>query len=47
VARVLIDKGFLRVRPLAGGFEAWVEAGFDLEDPENVVAVRPAGGGVA
>jgi rhodanese-related sulfurtransferase len=31
VARMLIDKGFSPVRPLAGGFEAWVEAGFPVE----------------
>jgi rhodanese-related sulfurtransferase len=30
VARVLIDQGFTVVRPLAGGFDAWVEAGFPL-----------------
>jgi rhodanese-related sulfurtransferase len=28
---MLIDKGFSPVRPLAGGFEAWVEAGFPVE----------------
>jgi rhodanese-related sulfurtransferase len=28
---MLIDKGFSPVRPLAGGFEAWVEAGFAVE----------------
>jgi rhodanese-related sulfurtransferase len=28
---MLIEKGFRPVRPLAGGFEAWVEAGFPVE----------------
>jgi len=28
---MLIDKGFSPVRPLAGGFEAWIEAGFPVE----------------
>jgi rhodanese-related sulfurtransferase len=28
---MLIDKGFAPVRPLTGGFEAWIEAGFDVE----------------
>jgi rhodanese-related sulfurtransferase len=28
---MLIDKGFTLVRPLAGGFDAWVEAGFPVE----------------
>jgi rhodanese-related sulfurtransferase len=29
---MLIDKGFVRVRPLLGGIEAWRDAGYDLED---------------
>jgi rhodanese-related sulfurtransferase len=28
---MLIDKGFTRVRPLEGGLDAWVDAGFDYE----------------
>jgi rhodanese-related sulfurtransferase len=37
VARALIDRGFTRVRPLAGGLEAWVEAGRAVEgDPEGL-----------
>jgi rhodanese-related sulfurtransferase len=31
VARMLIDKGFKPVRPLLGGFEAWIEAGYPVE----------------
>jgi rhodanese-related sulfurtransferase len=26
-----MDKGFGRVRPLAGGLDAWIEAGFEVE----------------
>jgi 3-mercaptopyruvate sulfurtransferase SseA len=37
-----MEKGFTRVRPLAGGFDAWVAAGFELED-DSVLALRPAG----
>jgi rhodanese-related sulfurtransferase len=28
---MLIDRGFELVRPLAGGFEAWLEAGYPVE----------------
>jgi rhodanese-related sulfurtransferase len=28
---MLIEKGFEPVRPLAGGFEAWIEAGYPVE----------------
>jgi 3-mercaptopyruvate sulfurtransferase SseA len=35
-----MEKGFTRVRPLAGGFDAWLEAGFAVEDAETVLAVR-------
>jgi rhodanese-related sulfurtransferase len=31
VAKKLMRAGFKRVRPLAGGIEAWVERGFGLE----------------
>ncbi len=31
VARLLMDSGFKRVRPLHGGLEAWVAAGHDVE----------------
>jgi rhodanese-related sulfurtransferase len=26
---MLMDKGFRRVRPLEGGIEAWIAAGYD------------------
>lgn len=35
VARLLIDKGFTRVRLLEGGFDAWVAAGFKVEDEQR------------
>jgi hypothetical protein len=25
----MMDKGFVRVRPLQGGIEAWIAAGYD------------------
>jgi rhodanese-related sulfurtransferase len=28
---MLIDRGFTVVRPLAGGFDAWVDAGYPVE----------------
>jgi 3-mercaptopyruvate sulfurtransferase SseA len=39
---MLIDKGFKLVRPLAGGLEAWVEAGYPI-DQEPLIAIRPPG----
>jgi hypothetical protein len=31
---MLIDRGFVRVRPLLGGIDAWMDAGFALESFE-------------
>lgn len=31
VAKALIEHGFKRVRPLAGGIDAWIAAGYDVE----------------
>jgi rhodanese-related sulfurtransferase len=31
VARLLMNSGFARVRPLKGGLEAWIEAGYSVE----------------
>lgn len=28
---MLIDRGYKKVRPLAGGLEAWVDAGYEVE----------------
>jgi len=36
---MLIDRGFKLVRPLAGGLEAWVEAGYGL-DQEPLIVIR-------
>ena len=33
--RMLIDRGFTRVRPLEGGLDAWVDAGFEYERLES------------
>ena len=41
-ARVLASHGFTRVRPLAGGLEAWIEAGHAFDEHPQVVAVVPA-----
>jgi hypothetical protein len=34
---MLIDRGFVRVRPLLGGIDAWADAGFGLENLEQAV----------
>ncbi|HTR04860.1 MAG TPA: hypothetical protein VMN82_16850 [Thermoanaerobaculia bacterium] len=39
---MLIDRGFKLVRPLAGGLDAWVEAGYAI-DAEPLIAIRPSG----
>jgi rhodanese-related sulfurtransferase len=39
VARLLIRRGFTLVRPLAGGLEAWVDAGYPVET-EEIIAIR-------
>ena len=36
-----MNKGYSRVRPLEGGLEAWVEAGFDVE--RVLIALQPLG----
>jgi rhodanese-related sulfurtransferase len=28
---MLVDRGFVRVRPLLGGIDAWADAGYALE----------------
>lgn len=33
-----MERGFTRVRPLEGGLDAWMEAGYGVED-ETVVAL--------
>ena len=46
MARALIERGFHLVRPLAGGLDAWVEAGYGVDEqlePPELIAIRPAG----
>ena len=31
---MLMDRGFTKVRPLAGGLDAWVSAGYDVDVEE-------------
>jgi membrane protein DedA with SNARE-associated domain/rhodanese-related sulfurtransferase len=35
VAKILMNHGFTRVRPLAGGLDAWVAAGYGVESGES------------
>ena len=43
MARALMERGFTLVRPLAGGLDAWVSAGFEVEEErEPLIAIRPA-----
>jgi len=38
---MLIDRGFTLVRPLAGGLDAWIAAGYAVEVDNNpLIAVR-------
>ena len=41
MARLVMKEGFTRVRPLAGGFDAWLAAGYELEEG-TLLAVRAA-----
>ena len=40
-AQLLIRKGYRRVRPLAGGIDAWVAAGHPVEQSMPMTFVRP------
>jgi len=42
IARQLLGKGARRVRPLLGGIDAWVEAGFDIETFAAVATTEPS-----
>lgn len=44
MARALMERGFTLVRPLAGGLDGWVAAGYGV-DEEPLIAIRPAGAG--
>jgi membrane protein DedA with SNARE-associated domain/rhodanese-related sulfurtransferase len=37
VAKLLMNQGFTRVRPLLGGLDAWIEAGYEIEVAPTVV----------
>ncbi len=39
---MLFDRGFKLVRPLAGGLEAWIKAGYAI-DGEPLIAIRESG----
>jgi membrane protein DedA with SNARE-associated domain/rhodanese-related sulfurtransferase len=41
VARALMDRGFTRVRPLAGGLESWLAAGHPVEEDTIIELVSP------
>lgn len=45
MARALTDRGFTRVRPLAGGLEAWVLAGLPVEAEREMAVVSEAEAG--
>jgi 3-mercaptopyruvate sulfurtransferase SseA len=32
---MMIERGYRKVRPLAGGLEAWIDAGYDVEEFER------------
>jgi rhodanese-related sulfurtransferase len=40
-ARLLMNHGFRRVRPLRGGLEAWIAAGYAVEEIPSEVAAAP------
>ena len=42
----MMDKGFLRVRPLQGGIEAWIAAGHDavMDEGTRMNAINPSTG---
>ena len=40
-----MDKGFMKVRPLEGGFDGWVDGGHPVEgELPPLYAIRPASG---
>ncbi|HLE60980.1 MAG TPA: hypothetical protein VI700_05545 [Thermoanaerobaculaceae bacterium] len=41
MAAKLKERGFQHIRPLAGGFQAWVSAGFEVQE-EVLSPERPA-----
>jgi rhodanese-related sulfurtransferase len=45
VAKILIDNGFRRVRPLRGGLDAWITAGYAVDPILNAELVAPSAAG--
>lgn len=43
VAKILMDSGFRRVRPLRGGLDAWVAAGYAVEPIPGSELIAPSG----
>ena len=43
VAKILMDSGFRRVRPLRGGLDAWIAAGYAVESVPSSELVSPTG----
>jgi len=41
VARALIENGFKRVRPLEGGLDGWVAAGYGVTEDAVVLTALP------
>ena len=39
VAKILMNSGFAKVRPLHGGLDAWIEAGYEVEDVPAAEAI--------
>jgi membrane protein DedA with SNARE-associated domain/rhodanese-related sulfurtransferase len=47
VAKILMNSGFTKVRPLHGGLEAWIAAGYEVEElpaADAIVVVSPPSG---
>jgi rhodanese-related sulfurtransferase len=49
VAKILMNSGFTKVRPLHGGLEAWIAAGYEVEtlpagEPRVMVSVASGNG---
>ena len=36
-----MDRGFKKVRPLEGGFDAWIGAGFDTDETAKLQSTLP------
>ena len=39
VAKILMNNGFAKVRPLHGGLDAWIEAGYEVEEVPEAEAI--------